>query len=135
MAAVTRLGLYGGPRGPYGSFDGKEEGVVVVDTARSKGWLPLRYLDEEGQEVDLDAVEEAVEAVVEKARPKRAQAVQKASDRVLGALRTNDVPKPADMKRLKLALAHHKQALAALVAAVEAQQREDDEILVLLFAA
>lgn len=27
---VTRLGLYGGPRSPYGSFAGKEEGEVIV---------------------------------------------------------------------------------------------------------
>ena len=29
MAAVTRLGLYGGSRSPYGSFAGKTPGVPV----------------------------------------------------------------------------------------------------------
>ena len=33
MTAITRLGLYGGPRAPYGSFAGKTEQEVVVDTA------------------------------------------------------------------------------------------------------
>ena len=31
MAAVTRLGLYGGPRGLYGDFSTKEEGTPVVE--------------------------------------------------------------------------------------------------------
>lgn len=32
MAAVTRLGLYGGARSPYGSFAGKEEAVDKPQT-------------------------------------------------------------------------------------------------------
>ncbi len=31
MAAITRLGLYGGPRGLYGDFSTKEAGVVISD--------------------------------------------------------------------------------------------------------
>jgi hypothetical protein len=37
MAAVTRLGLHGGPRGLYGSFEGKELAVVVVETSTGGG--------------------------------------------------------------------------------------------------
>jgi hypothetical protein len=31
MAALTRLGLYGGPRGLYGSFAGKTPGATIGD--------------------------------------------------------------------------------------------------------
>lgn len=34
MAAVTRLGLYGGSRAPYGSFSGKTEQVVPTVTLK-----------------------------------------------------------------------------------------------------
>lgn len=37
MAAVTRLGLYGGPRSLYGSFEGKEEQVIVEEEIVIKG--------------------------------------------------------------------------------------------------
>jgi hypothetical protein len=37
MAGVTRLGLYGGPRGPYGSFTGKTTQVIV--DVRSAGGI------------------------------------------------------------------------------------------------
>jgi len=37
MAAVTRLGLYGGPRGLYGSFAGKTEQVIVAAAAAEGG--------------------------------------------------------------------------------------------------
>ena len=37
MAAVTRLGLYGGPRAPYGSFAGRTTNVVVEETTEGGG--------------------------------------------------------------------------------------------------
>lgn len=40
MAAVTRLGLYGGTRSLYGSFAGKEEGEVV--STQTKGGISRR---------------------------------------------------------------------------------------------
>lgn len=45
MAAVTRLGLYGGPRGLYGDFAGKTEQVIVPEPeqdAATGGWEPTR---------------------------------------------------------------------------------------------
>ena len=39
MTAVTRLGLYGGPRSPYGSFEGKAEQPQPVITRARGGWL------------------------------------------------------------------------------------------------
>ena len=37
MAAVTRLGLYGGPRSPYGSFAGKTAQVIVAASTTEGG--------------------------------------------------------------------------------------------------
>ena len=37
MAAVTRLGLHGGPRGLYGDFSGRTENIVVEDTEKFGG--------------------------------------------------------------------------------------------------
>jgi hypothetical protein len=47
MAAVTRLGLHGGPRGLYGSFEGKELAPEVEPEVAqpSGGWI--RQQDEE----------------------------------------------------------------------------------------
>jgi len=39
MAAVTRLGLYGGPRSPYGSFAGKTaQEIIAVEESFSGGF-------------------------------------------------------------------------------------------------
>ena len=47
MPAVSRLGLYGGSRGLYGSFAGKTEGEVPVvdETAPTGGWAALNWYD------------------------------------------------------------------------------------------
>ena len=32
--AITRLGLYGGPRSPYGSFSGKVTEIIIEDAVQ-----------------------------------------------------------------------------------------------------
>lgn len=62
---ITRLGLYGGPRSLYGSFEGKaNEVIVVVPTVDAKKWYPkpekklptIRSLEIEQEEFELMAV-------------------------------------------------------------------------------
>ena len=47
MAAVTRLGLHGGPRGLYGDFTGKAAGAVQMSGTTGFAWTPSGALDVE----------------------------------------------------------------------------------------
>ncbi len=47
MAAVTRLGLYGGPRGLYGDFSGKAAAAVQMSGSTGFAWTPSGDLDVE----------------------------------------------------------------------------------------
>lgn len=47
MAAVTRLGLHGGPRGLYGSFAGKAASAVQMSGTTGFQWAPTGALDVE----------------------------------------------------------------------------------------
>ncbi len=71
MAAVTRLGLYGGPRGLYGDFSTKEPGTPVIpEVVRAGGRRKkrARYVVEvDGQFIEVSNVVEA-EAVLQQVR-------------------------------------------------------------------
>ena len=60
--AVTRLGLYGGPRAPYGSFAGKVEGEVVVKAALA-GHIgrrkPKYVIEVEGELIQVENIAHA----------------------------------------------------------------------------
>jgi len=47
MAAVTRLGLHGGPRGLYGDFSGKAAAAVQMSGTTGFAWTPTGALDVE----------------------------------------------------------------------------------------
>ena len=47
MAAVTRLGLHGGPRGLYGDFSGKAAAAVQLSGSTGFAWAPTGDLDVE----------------------------------------------------------------------------------------
>lgn len=47
MAAVTRLGLHGGPRGLYGNFSGKAASAVQMSGSTGFAWTPTGALDVE----------------------------------------------------------------------------------------
>ena len=47
MAAVTRLGLHGGPRGLYGDFTGKAASAVQMSGSTGFAWTPSGDLDVE----------------------------------------------------------------------------------------
>lgn len=47
MAAVTRLGLHGGPRGLYGDFSGKAAAAVQMSGTTGFAWTPSGALDVE----------------------------------------------------------------------------------------
>ena len=47
MAAVTRLGLHGGPRGLYGDFSGKAASAVQMSGTTGFAWTPSGALDVE----------------------------------------------------------------------------------------
>ena len=47
MAAVTRLGLHGGPRGLYGDFSGKAAAAVQMSGTTGFQWAPTGALDVE----------------------------------------------------------------------------------------
>lgn len=103
--------------------------------ARPGGWLPVKYIDRDGNEVDLDAVEEAVEEIAEAAPPKRKADLKRVSSRVFAALIRQEAPRRDDVRLLRRALAEREAALEVLNAAILAQQLIDDEITVLLLAA
>ncbi len=67
MAAVTRLGLYGGSRSLYGDFSTKEEGVAVVVVAPSGGWIVRDVFDTlaDRKRRNLKALREKLEEVKE----------------------------------------------------------------------
>ena len=68
MPAVSRLGLYGGSRSPYGSFAGKEEGEVVVVASTGGRRRKKRYVVEvDGQFFDAENIT-AVQAALAQAR-------------------------------------------------------------------
>jgi len=99
------------------------------------GWLPIKYVDRDGNVVDLDAVEEAIEEIAEQAPPKRRADLTRVSARVLAMLARDETPRRDDVRLLRRALAEREAALMALNAALLAQQLLDDEITVLLLAA
>ncbi len=99
------------------------------------GWLPIKYVDRDGNVVDLDAVEEAIEEIAEQAPPKRRADLTRVSARVLAMLARDETPRRDDVRLLRRALAEREAALMALNAALLGQQLLDDEITVLLLAA
>lgn len=99
------------------------------------GWLPIKYVDRDGNVVDLDAVEEAIEEIAEQAPPKRRADLTRVSARVLAMLARDETPRRDDVRLLRRALAEREAALMALNAALLAQQLLDDETTVLLLAA
>ena len=111
---------------------------VVLSTGTQEqpgGWLPIKYVDRDGNVVDLDDVEEAVEEIAETAPPKRRADLRRISDRVIAALGRQEAPRRDDVRLLRRALAEREAALEALNAAILAQQLLDDEITALLLAA
>ena len=88
MAAVSRLGLYGGSRSPYGRFAGKVEGEVpVVSTTATGRSKRKRYVVEvDGQLIQVASVQEA-ERVLQQVR----SLAQESADR---DVTTEIVPKP-----------------------------------------
>lgn len=99
------------------------------------GWLPIKYVDRDGNVVDLDAVEEAIEEIAEQAPPKRRADLTRVSARVLAMLARDETPRRDDVRLLRRALAEREAALMALNAALLGQQLLDDETTVLLLAA
>jgi len=59
MAAVTRLGLYGGSRGLYGSFAGKVAGVPVVPTKGGRRKRRRYIVEVDGQFFEVSNIAEA----------------------------------------------------------------------------
>jgi len=53
-AQVTRLGLYGGGRSPYGSFAGKSVGVIIEEETRKTGGLSKRAKARKHKQVMID---------------------------------------------------------------------------------
>lgn len=65
---VTRLGLYGGPRGLYGDFSGKEPGEVAVPTRKGgRSRKPLYIVEVDGQKIPVTSIAEA-ESILLKVR-------------------------------------------------------------------
>jgi len=112
---------------------------VEEATQQPGGFLPKIYLDRDGNETTLeDLTEEAVAEVTETKPITRQVTVRSVSKRVLGALGKGNAPKPADIRKLRRALAEKETALAALNDAIKAQREQqliDDEITALLLAA
>lgn len=86
---VTRLGLYGGSRGLYGSFAGKTPGIVVV--ASKGGRSKKRYVVEvDGQLIQAASISD-VEAVLAHVR----QIADESAER---DVKTPTTPKPPKVK-------------------------------------
>lgn len=92
---------------------------------------PVKYLDQDGNEVSLDeAVKDAVSEAVRKAPPAERRAAVAVSRRVLDALGRDTAPQAIDLSRLEKLLAGHFEALAALEEMIARQ--DDDTAAVLL---
>ena len=85
---LTRLGLYGGPRGLYGSFAGKEQQVItVVDETATGGWehpfmRPVRKPEEEKQEPPPQVVSPVIEVKVDRRRKPKKEKKREAKERI-----------------------------------------------------
>ena len=65
---VTRLGLYGGSRGLYGSFAGKTPGVVVVPKGGGRTRRKKRYVVEvDGKFIHVNSISDA-ESILQQVR-------------------------------------------------------------------
>jgi hypothetical protein len=152
MAAVTRLGLYGGPRGLYGDFSGKTEQVIVPEPEetpsdawvpgpvpgssrrerkRHRQWREQRRLEQASLEETLEAayIRATGEAVPEPVLERVIPAANRASPP--SARRTATLPAPSRVNFE--AMASDIRAAEALVEWYEALlERDDEEGMVLL---
>ena len=97
MPAVSRLGLYGGSRSPYGSFAGKVAGEVPAPEVSTKGGggrkKRLRYVVEiDGKLIQVANISE-VQSVLLQARELAEQSAQQ-------DVKTAVAPKPPKVKVL-----------------------------------
>jgi hypothetical protein len=160
MAEVTRLGLYGGPRSPYGSFAGKTPGEVIVAAtgrrggggkAKSYKFVELydRYaVSRTTQQQQLQVAKEAARAIEDKtdreiARLLHKQMEKEARDKEIDELKA--VMEAARQEDLRM---YNEAVAGAYVRAMEAQTfstieaferqmdmaREEEEFLLLAMA-
>ena len=94
MAAVTRLGLYGGPRGLYGDFSTKEEGTPVVEEAQTgRRKRVKRYVVEvDGELFDVENISQA-QSILQRVR-------DLAEESAAQDVHTEIAPKPPRIKVL-----------------------------------
>ena len=120
-------------------------GVTADDSVRQPGgFLPIIYVDQNGNPVDLNAaketVTEAVEEIAKAAPKKKRKAVKTAvavSQRVFDAFENGTEPASADIDRLMRLLVDQVDALTTLEAVMQAnaQRLDDDAAFLLLMAA
>ena len=95
MAAVTRLGLYGGPRGLYGDFSTKEEGTPVIEVVRAGGRRKRvkRYVVEvDGELFDVENISQA-QSILQRVRDLAEESAEQ-------DVHTEIAPKPPRIKVL-----------------------------------
>ncbi|MEE9541200.1 MAG: hypothetical protein V3V85_06885 [Candidatus Thorarchaeota archaeon] len=154
MAAVTRLGLYGGSRGLYGDFSTKEPGTPVeVVTSRPKGGFKFLVEFEDFREKrdsdksERDKIREeitAIEDVVDReiAQILQQDTIKEAREKELKALeslvatsfRNEDIPKAkvhgVAKELVRAAVQGNFSAMEALERKMD-RLREDEEFLML----
>ena len=142
MAAVTRLGLYGGPRGPYGDFSTKEAGTPVVEdvVVPTGGWDFLMKFDrfrdrrdEDQRQLEryLEEIEELEPVAKEIAQIMQADEKKQAREIELARLEmlvsesfSNQAVKLARAYSVKVANAFVRAELQGNFSALEALERE-----------
>ncbi len=95
MAAVTRLGLYGGPRALAGDFSGKDVAVVVVVAGRrGGGWQFMMDFDVFRKKRDDDEEKRKKDLA-------KVKALKDKTDREIGELLQRQIQKEARVKQIR----------------------------------
>lgn len=140
MAAVTRLGLYGGPRSPYGSFAGKTEQEIPEAVVIYEGGddVPRHERKREAERALDDVLERAAAETLGEVSPE--PEIAAVAEQARKEAKENPPP-PAQAEEIGLSfdMAAELATLARIDAAIKDRndqlREEQDVILALLLAA